>query len=87
MIDIEYFNQSNKNVIKQEYLNLGYIYIGEKNLIDGDFLTFSLPSEIEKLESIQQPTEFELLQQKVAEQDLLMEELLFEIIPSLIGGM
>ncbi|QUH18926.1 hypothetical protein [Alkaliphilus sp. B6464] len=32
------------------------------------------------------PTEIELLENRIAEQDKVIEELMFEIVPSLIGG-
>jgi len=86
MEKIPYLTQTERDNTIADYISNGYVLIKEDNITSGNFLTFVLEDEI-PLEKVQAPTEMELLQQKIDEQDMVIEELMFIIIPSLIGGM
>ncbi len=65
--------------------------IEEQNLLEGNFLIFS-DEEPKPPEIILSPeellnNEIKTIKEKMLEQDKVIEELMFVVIPSLIGGM
>lgn len=82
-------NKNQISIDKELYYSIKVPSMFEINK-GGDLTNFVFvglePEYVEEV-LIEESNEFVLLQQKVAEQDLVIEELMFEIIPSLLGGM
>lgn len=85
MFKKEYVDKIERDIIYDTAISEGYILMEEQNITEGNFLIFGNVDEVPKPEELK-PTELELLQQKFAEQEVIIQELVFEIIPSLQGG-